>query len=238
MNNSKKLRNNLLTAAALSGLLSPMTAFAAESAPAAPADTQVDQLIVTGSRVKRTVESSPAPIDVLSNVALDKTSKGNLLESLNTLLPSFNLPNVATPNEVVVTTSFSIELGNNGGDVHICMPYTMIEPIRDRLTSAIQGEALEVDKRWLRLLSQQVQTAEVELIADLATAKVQVSDILNMKVGDVIPLELDDSVTAKVHAVPVMQCNYVTFNGQYALRVNRMLNMSGSEPATESDDDN
>ena len=146
--------------------------------------------------------------------------------------------NVATPNEVVVTTSFSIELGSNGGDVHICMPYTMIEPIRDRLTSAIQGEALEVDKRWLRLLSQQVQTAEVELIADLATAKVQVSDILNMKVGDVIPLELDDCVTAKVDGVPVMECNYGTFNGQYALRVNRMLNMSGSEPATESDDDN
>lgn len=146
--------------------------------------------------------------------------------------------NVATPNEVVVTTSFSIELGSNGGDVHICMPYTMIEPIRDRLTSAIQGEALEVDKRWLRLLSQQVQTAEVELIADLATARVQVSDILNMKVGDVIPLELDDFVTAKVDGVPVMECNYGTFNGQYALRVNRMLNMSGSEPATESDDDN
>lgn len=146
--------------------------------------------------------------------------------------------NVDTPNEVVITTSFSIELGSNGGDVHICMPYTMIEPIRDRLTSAIQGEALEVDKRWLRLLSQQVQTAEVELIADLATAKVQVSDILNMKVGDVIPLELDDSVTAKVDGVPVMECNYGTFNGQYALRVNRMLNMSGSESATESDDDN
>jgi len=80
--------------------------------------------------------------------------------------------------------------------------------------------------------------AEVELIADLATAKVQVSDILNMKVGDVIPLELDDSVTAKVDGVPVTECNYGTFNGQYALRVNRMLNMSGSESATESDDDN
>ena len=146
--------------------------------------------------------------------------------------------NVATPNEVVVTTSFSIELGSNGGDVHICMPYTMIEPIRDRLTSAIQGEALEVDKRWLRLLSQQVQTAEVELIADLATAKVRFSDIVNMKAGDVIPVELDDFVTAKVDGVPVMECSYGTFNGQYALRVNRMLNMSGSEAATESEDDN
>lgn len=146
--------------------------------------------------------------------------------------------NVATPNEVVVTTSFSVELGSNGGDVHICMPYTMIEPIRDRLTSAIQGEALEVDKRWVRLLSQQVQTAEVELVADLTTARVQFSDLLNMKVGDVLPVELDDFVTAKVDGVPVMECNYGTFNGQYALRVNRMLNMSGSEPAMESDDDN
>ncbi|KHK58006.1 flagellar motor switch protein FliM [Ralstonia sp. A12] len=146
--------------------------------------------------------------------------------------------NVATPNEVVVTTSFSVELGSNGGDVHICMPYTMIEPIRDRLTSAIQGEALEVDKRWVRLLSQQVQTAEVELVADLTTARVQFSDLLNMKVGDVLPVELDDSVTAKVDGVPVMECNYGTFNGQYALRVNRMLNMSGSESAMESDDDN
>jgi flagellar motor switch protein FliM len=114
----------------------------------------------------------------------------------------------------------------------------MIEPIRDLLSSAIQGETLEVDKRWVRLLSQQVQTAEVEMVANLTHANVRVTDILNMKVGDVIPVEIDDTVTAKVDGVPVMECAYGTFNGQYALRVNRMLNMSGSEPATESDDDN
>ncbi|CAH0439911.1 flagellar motor switch protein FliM [Ralstonia pseudosolanacearum] len=145
--------------------------------------------------------------------------------------------NVATPNEVVVSTRFSMELGSNGGDVHVCMPYTMIEPIRDLLTSAIQGEALEVDKRWVRLLSQQVQTAEVEVVAHLANANVHVSDILNMKVGDVVPIELDDAVTARVDGVPVMECAYGTFNGQYALRVNRMLNMNGSEPAPEPEND-
>jgi iron complex outermembrane receptor protein len=92
-----QLRTKLLTAAAISATLAPIAiAHAAETAP--DTASEVDQLIVTGSRVKRTVESSPAPIDVLSSVALDKTSKGNLLESLNTLLPSFNLPNVATPN--------------------------------------------------------------------------------------------------------------------------------------------
>jgi iron complex outermembrane receptor protein len=91
------LRTKLRAAAALSAVLAPLAAVhATETAPDAAND--VEQLIVTGSRVKRTVEASPAPIDVLSNLALDKTSKGNLLESLNTLLPSFNLPNVGTPN--------------------------------------------------------------------------------------------------------------------------------------------
>ncbi len=145
--------------------------------------------------------------------------------------------NVATPNEVVVTTTFSVELGNNGGDVHICMPYTMIEPIRDLLSSSIQGETLEVDKRWVRLLSQQVQTAEVNLAANLAEARVTLADILNMKIGDVIPLDVTPMVNGNVDGVPVMECGYGTFNGQYALRVNRMLNHSSNDYAQDPDND-
>ena len=56
--------------------------------------------------------------------------------------------NIATPNEVVVVTTFTIELGNAGGEFHICMPYSMIEPIRDVLYSSLQGEQTEVDARW------------------------------------------------------------------------------------------
>ena len=69
--------------------------------------------------------------------------------------------NVATPNEIVIVTQFSIEFGPTGGKLHICMPYPMIEPIRDVLSSPIQGEALKVDRRWVRVLSQHVQSAEV-----------------------------------------------------------------------------
>ena len=82
--------------------------------------------------------------------------------------------NVATPNEIVIVTQFSIEFGSTGGTLHICMPYSMIEPIRDMLSSPIQGEALEVDRRWVRVLSQQVQAAEVELTVDLAQMPVDV----------------------------------------------------------------
>lgn len=137
--------------------------------------------------------------------------------------------NIATPNEVVVSTTFTIELGDVGGEIHFCMPYAMIEPIRDVLSSSLQGEVLGVDKRWVRLMTQQIQGAEVELVTDLAKAKMSLSDILNMKVGDVIPLSLSETVEAKVDSVPVMECKYGIFNGQYALRVEKLLRANSTE---------
>jgi flagellar motor switch protein FliM len=131
--------------------------------------------------------------------------------------------NIATPNEVVVASTFTVELGSVSGQIHFCMPYSMIEPIRDALTSSLQGEALEVDKRWIRLMTQQIQIAEVELVATLGTAKVNFDDILNMKVGDVIPLNIPETVEATVDGVPVLDCTYGVMNGQYALMVERLL---------------
>jgi flagellar motor switch protein FliM len=134
--------------------------------------------------------------------------------------------NVATPNEIVIVTQFTIEFGSTGGTLHICMPYSMIEPIRDVLSSPIQGEALEVDRRWVRVLSQQVQSAEVELTVDLAEIRSSFEQLLNMRAGDVLPIDIPEQVVAKVDGVPVMECGYGIFNGQYALRVQKMISAS------------
>ncbi len=131
--------------------------------------------------------------------------------------------NIATPNEVVVTTTFSIELGSSGGELHICMPYAMIEPIRDLLYSSLQGDHLEVDKRWVRLLSKQIKSAEVELVANLGRKPVTLNQILKMRAGDIIGIDIPKTILAEVDNVPVMECNYGVFNGQYALKVNKML---------------
>ena len=134
--------------------------------------------------------------------------------------------NIATPNEVVVAITFAIELGQVSGEMHMCIPYTTIEPIKDLLTSSLQAENLEVDKRWLRLMRQQIQMAEVELVANLGTAEVSLRDLVEMKVGDIIPIDIPKTVEAKVDGVPVMECSYGKFNGQYTLRVERMLSHS------------
>jgi len=131
--------------------------------------------------------------------------------------------NIATPNEVVVSSTFTVELGSVSGQIHFCMPYSMIEPIRDALTSSLQGEALEVDKRWIRLMTQQIQIAEVELVATLGTGRASFDEILNMKVGDIIPLTVPEQIQATVDGVPVMDCTYGVLNGQYALKVEKLL---------------
>jgi flagellar motor switch protein FliM len=131
--------------------------------------------------------------------------------------------NVATPNEVVVVTTFEVNFGSVVGEMHICTPYSILEPIRDLLSSSVQGEALEVDKRWVGRLSKQVQSAEVTLLVNLAQVQITLNQILKMQVGDVIPLDIPEFVTASVDGVPVMECRYGVSNGQYALRMEKML---------------
>lgn len=88
--------------------------------------------------------------------------------------------------------------------------------------SSLQGDHLDVDKRWVRLLSRQVQTAEVELVANLGHAQLTLEDILTMKVGDVVPITVPPRLHAEVDGVPVLECQYGVFNGQYALKVQKV----------------
>ncbi len=137
--------------------------------------------------------------------------------------------NIATPNEVVVVTTFEVEFNGVGGSIHICKPYSMIEPIRDLLFSTMQGDHVTTDKRWQLMLAKQIQSAEVELSAVLGLAKTTVDHVLKMKTGDFIPLEVGENIVAHVDNVPVMECKYGMFNNQYALKVVKMLAADNSD---------
>ena len=137
--------------------------------------------------------------------------------------------NIATPNEVVVVTTFSIEFGSTGGQFHICIPYATVEPIRDLLYSSVQGDHMEVDKRWVRLLSQQVQSAEVELVVNLGKAMLTIDQLLGMQVGDVISVDVPQPMIAEVDGVPVMECKCGVSNNQYALKVLGLLSSAHQE---------
>ncbi|OZI33319.1 flagellar motor switch protein FliM [Bordetella genomosp. 10] len=133
-------------------------------------------------------------------------------------------------NEVVVVTPFHIEFGATGGDLNICLPYSMIEPVRDLLTRPLQENTLEaVDQRWATQLSRQVRSADVELVAEFVSIDSSIRDLLAMKVGDVLPIEVPEIVTAFINEVPVMECGFGVFNTQYALRIQKLLTPHDSD---------
>lgn len=131
--------------------------------------------------------------------------------------------NIATPSEIVISTSFQLEIGEITGSVHFCMPYATMEPIRDVLYSSTQGDSLEVDRRWVNVLTREIQAAEVTLVAELARTDATVEQLLAMKPGDFIELERRPKIQASVDGVPVFECQYGTHNSKYAIRIDRSL---------------
>ena len=131
--------------------------------------------------------------------------------------------NIATPSEIIVSVTITLELGSNSAEMHLCLPYALVEPIRDVLYSTMHSEQAGSDKRWTSMLTRQLQIAEVELVAPLGIGSMTLGEIVNMKVGDVIPIEIDEHIQVAVDAVPVMDCRYGIRNGQYALKVERFL---------------
>ncbi|MEZ5628668.1 MAG: flagellar motor switch protein FliM [Rhodocyclaceae bacterium] len=131
--------------------------------------------------------------------------------------------NIATPSEIVVSTVFSLELGGAQADMHICFPYSMLEPIRETLYSTMQSDHITQDKRWIGTMTRQLKTAEVKLTCNLGHATVSLRDIVNMRVGDVIPLDVEEMIRAEVDGVPVLEGHYGVHNGQYAIKVERMI---------------
>ena len=130
---------------------------------------------------------------------------------------------IATPNDVVIVSTVNIEFGSAGGELHICIPYTSLEPIRDLLYTSMQADVHELDKRWLTQMQREVQNAEVELVVNLGRAAVTLEQILNMQEGDVIGFDVPDTIFAEVDGVPIIECRCGVFNGQYAVRVERLV---------------
>jgi flagellar motor switch protein FliM len=131
--------------------------------------------------------------------------------------------NVATPSEIVISTSFQLEIGEISGAIHFCFPYSTLEPIRDVLYSSTQGDSVEVDRRWVNVLTREIQAAEVTMVAELARADATVEQLLAMRVGDFIELDREPLIEVTVDGVPIFECQYGTHNAKYAIRIDKSL---------------
>ena len=137
-----------------------------------------------------------------------------------------SMANIVSPSEVVVVSTFHIELDGGGGDLHITMPYSMIEPIREMLDAGLQTDTDDRDDRWVTALRNDVMETKVLLECELARRDITLRDIVNMKVGDVVPIELGDFQTVTANRVPMFRSQIGQSNGNLALKVCELIDRS------------
>jgi len=130
-----------------------------------------------------------------------------------------SLANIVSPSEVVVVNTFHIELDGGGGDLHITMPYSMIEPIRDQLDAGVQSDVNDVDDRWVVALRQEVLNAKVDLNCKVAEREIMLRDLVDLAPGDVIPIELPEQYILTANEVPMFRAKLGSRKGSLALKI-------------------
>ncbi|MGL5106677.1 MAG: flagellar motor switch protein FliM, partial [Plesiomonas shigelloides] len=133
------------------------------------------------------------------------------------------MANIVSPTEVVVVSSFHIELDGGGGDVHITMPYSMLEPIRELLDAGVQGDKSDTDMRWGKALREEIMEINVDLRAKLLDVDLTLRDLMNMKAGDIIPVDMPENLLVYVEDLPSFRAQLGQANENLALKITERL---------------
>ncbi|WP_431634052.1 flagellar motor switch protein FliM [Dyella sp. KULCS107] len=126
--------------------------------------------------------------------------------------------NIVSPTETVVVSRFHVELDGGGGEIHLTLPYAMVEPIRTLLDAGVQSDRVDRDDRWSETLHEEILDADVELSTLLLETEISIGDFLQLRPGDVIPVQLPEFTTVFAEDVPIFRGRYGQANGHKAVR--------------------
>ncbi len=129
---------------------------------------------------------------------------------------------IVPPTDVVIASTFDVELENANGTVTIVIPYSTIEPIKQKLSSGFQIESDQTDKKlWTNTIREQLMETELNLKVNLGETEIDLGDLMNLKVGDVLPLNQDASgeFDIQVEGVRKFKGYYGVHHGTVAVQV-------------------
>ena len=133
---------------------------------------------------------------------------------------------IVPPTDVVIASTFDVELENANGTITLVIPYSTIEPIKQKLSSGFQVESDQTDKKlWTSTLQEQFLDTDVNIRVSLGTTEINLGDLLNLNPGDVIPLDQDATgeLNVDVEGVKKFKCYYGVSHGNVAVQVTRVI---------------
>ena len=133
------------------------------------------------------------------------------------------MANIVSPTEVIVVNSFHIELDGGGGDFHIAMPYSMLEPIRELLDAGVQSDKEDTDQRWSQALEDEIMDVSVDFTAQLLEKELSLREMIGLKAGDILPVDMPKSMLVSVEGLPTFRANLGRSNENLALKITERL---------------
>lgn len=132
---------------------------------------------------------------------------------------------IVPTTDVVVIVIFEIEMENVTGTITICLPYSTIEPIITKLRAGFQSDHLEVDQTWVKRLREKLENADVEILVELGKTILKSSELINLKLGDVIQLDNDvsDELMLKIEGVPKFKVFPGVSRGNKAVKISTVI---------------
>lgn len=138
---------------------------------------------------------------------------------------------LVSPHDMMVVIVFSVKGKEFSGNLHICMSYLMLEPIKEKLSSKYQREK-DIENTWNRQLRRLLQETPVTLIAELGRAQQTIGAILNLQVDDVIllPTGPEDHIVLSVDQVAKYLAYPGVIKGNRAVEISSLLTRNGGTP--------
>lgn len=127
--------------------------------------------------------------------------------------------NIISPREYIVVCRFHVELEGGGGELHLALPWSMLEPIREQLDAGVQSDRVEKDENWTSALHAQLQDVAVDVKSTLATRQISLRELSKLKVGDVIPIDLKPEIPVHVEHLPLFTGEFGVHNGRNAVKI-------------------
>jgi flagellar motor switch protein FliM len=136
--------------------------------------------------------------------------------------------NIVSPSEIVVITNFHIDLDGVGGELHVTMPYAMIEPLREVLDSGMASDRVDKDERWAVTLREEIEDAEIELSTLLGRTSITLAELLNLKPGDILSCDFAGKVLVLAEEVPMFRGSFGISHGQQAIKFEEKVRRANS----------
>lgn len=132
---------------------------------------------------------------------------------------------IVTPSEIVVKVEIHLEVENFTGKLFFCIPYSMIEPIKEKLYSGIQTDKFDIDQRWIERLKEILLDSYVEVVAELGRVEITLKELKRLRPGSIINLgkSIEDDILIKVEGIAKFKGTPGYSRGNQAIKIRKIL---------------